>query len=106
MGKLQDKLTEWGNNGVRVPLVYDPVSKAPSVTLMFAVVTFWIAVASLVGLHFKPTWLVPCITAICWWALATILYMIRKITKAKFDVQNKSFSVENDEPTKSDSAQS
>lgn len=81
--------------GMYVPYFHDGSTGKPSITLMFPYITFVIAVISTIALHFSLNLLVATITSITFWAVATVFYMIRKITKASFDLDDKEFSIEN-----------
>jgi cbb3-type cytochrome oxidase subunit 3 len=92
MKKLWEK---WSHEGLRWPYLHDPVNKKPSITLLFPYITFVIAAISLLLLHIWPSMLVATAMSIFMWALATVFYMLRKLTKAKFDLENKSFELDN-----------
>jgi len=77
------------------PLPYDPVSKQPSVTIMFPYLTFFMAIISVILLHIYPNLFLPTITTISFWALSTIFYLLRKLTKANLDWNNKTLELEN-----------
>lgn len=81
-------------------MIYDPVSGKPSITLSFAISSFFLAIASMVGLHLGHWGVWPTVITASFWALATILYIIRKITSVKFDLDDKSISLENDDESK------
>jgi hypothetical protein len=70
---------------MKLPFVHDSTTGKPSITLFFPYATFFIACVSLITLHFKPALTVATWTSISFWVLATALYMLRKITKLKFD---------------------
>jgi hypothetical protein len=86
---------EWQIKGIRLPLVYDPVSHKPSITILFAYFTFAIAFGSVLCLHFFSSLLAATTISIIFWAISVIFYMIRKINKASIDIKNKSISLEN-----------
>lgn len=94
MKKLWEK---WSLIGLRWPYLHDPVSKQPSVTLLFPYITFIIAVISLILLHIWPSMLIATGMSIFMWSIATVFYMLRKLSKAKFDLENKSFELDNGE---------
>jgi hypothetical protein len=93
MGKKWDK---WSKDGLKLPFVWDSAADKPSVSLMFAYITFVMAAISVVSLHFFPSFLIPTGVSIGFWAAATVFYMLRKISKASFDLSSQSFSVEGD----------
>ena len=83
-------------NGIHLPFIYDAESGHPSITLMFAYVTFVLAVISLVVLHFRPELLTATITSISFWAVAVVLYRMRKIDKMKLDLRDQSVEIGSD----------
>jgi len=93
MGKLWKK---WCEEGLRWPYLHDPVTKKPSVTLLFPYITFLIAMISVISLHFYPTMLVPSGVSIVFWAISVVFYMIRKLNKAKFSLSDQSLELEGD----------
>jgi len=80
-------------NGIHVPFIFDGETGKPSITLMFAYVTFVLAVISLVALHFRSELLTATITSITFWAVAVVLYRMRKIDKLKFNLEERSVEV-------------
>lgn len=97
LSKFLEKWRKWSVNGVYVPFIYDQSTKGPSMTLAFSYITFVLAILSCIALHVKVELFVATVTTLMFWLIATILYMIRKITKAKFDLDDKSFELDNDE---------
>ena len=95
--KFLAKWRNWAVNGVYVPFIYDQSTKGPSMTLAFSYITFVLSILSIIALHFKVELFVATTTTLVFWLIATILYMIRKITKAKFDLDDKSFELDNGE---------
>lgn len=93
-----DKLKEIFHNmsirGIKFPYAYDVTTGKPSITLLFPYVTFVIAVVSVIALHFSIGLFIATSTAIGFWVIAVIFYMLRRISKAKFDLDDKSFELE------------
>ena len=85
---------KWCEDGIRWPYLHDPVSKKPSITLLFPYITFVAAMISLILLHFWPSLILATTTSIVMWFAATIFYMMRKLSKAKFDLNSKSFELD------------
>lgn len=94
---------KWCEEGLRWPYLHDPVSKKPSVSLMFPYITFIMAMVSVICLHFWPSMVLATWTSIGFWIIATVFYMIRKINKAKFSLEEKSFEIANSEAPEEDS---
>lgn len=86
--------------GLRFPFVYDPIVNKPSVTLFFSYVSFFIAVVSLIALHFKATLLVATGMSFVFTTLMIVFYMIRSIHKAKIDLDDKQIDLESGENDK------
>lgn len=85
--------------------MHDPITKKPSITLMFPYFSFILMMVGL-GLLLKENTLYGAIGAGIVWLLATILYLLRKLTKAKVDLDDKSIELENedDDDEKEDSS--
>ena len=100
--KIVDLFKKSANPGLHLPLQFDPTKEQPSVTLFFAYVTFLIAVISVILLHFDVGSVTTTSISIIFWVLALVLYRIRHLDKAKFDLDDKSFELSGDsdeEPT-------
>jgi hypothetical protein len=91
---LSKKLKEWSETGLRLPGAYDVKNGKASVTLMFAWISFFVAIISVVMGHFKQLDLSATWTAIGFWFLCTALYMLRKLQKLKFDADDKSIELD------------
>lgn len=85
-----DKITE---TGLKLPYAYDPVSGKPSVTLLFPYIAFIVAIIGNIILINKDTF-TGTVTAIIFWALSTVFYMLRQLNKAKIDLDDKSIDLE------------
>ena len=98
---MSNKISRWWTdlclNGAHLPYLHDPVTNKPSITLLFPYITFVIAFISVILLHIWPSLLVATITSIVLWCIATVFYMIRKLNKAKIDLQNQSIELDNGE---------
>ena len=84
-------------NGIKFFYAYDAAEKKASSTLFYAYITFYLAVASVIALHFSDKLLTASIAALVFWATAVVFYMIRKLNKAKVDLDDKSIELENNE---------
>lgn len=98
--KIKDLWISMSKNGMMLPFLLDPTTNKPSITLMFAYMTFTLAICSTIGLHWNVNFLTASITSILFWMVATIFYMIRKLNKAKLDLDDKSIELENDSTEK------
>jgi len=100
--KLARLLRISGTRGLYMPLAWDGDKKPASARLLFAHISFWVAVISVVALHFWSSILPATTTAILFFMLCTILYMLKNLTKAKVDLDDKSIDLEADaEPKES-----
>jgi hypothetical protein len=79
--------------GMKFPFLHDPVTKKPSITLFFPYATFTLAFTSTILLHIWPTLILATITSIIFWIVSVVFYQIRKLHKAKFDLDDKSFEL-------------
>lgn len=94
---IKDKWKEWCIKGVNLPYAHDPVTGKPSITLLFPYITFVLAVGSVIALHFKVGMLIATVVAIMFWALSVVFYMIRKLNKAKLDLNDGTIELDNGE---------
>lgn len=82
--------------GIRFPYAYDPVTKLPSVTLLFAYITFVGMITSLVLLHLYKQVLEATVISIIVWVLAVVFYRLRQLDKVKIDIKDQSIDLEDD----------
>lgn len=82
----------------RLPLAIDDSTGKPSITLTFPYVSFVLMIVSVIML-LKQNVFYGTICAMVIWLSATILYLMRQITKVKASLSEKSIELENqDEP--------
>ena len=86
--------------GLNLPLAADPVSGKPSVTLLLMYVANLVAIASLIYLHIKGDAFTATCMSVLYGVLCTVLYMMRKLSKAKFDLDDKSVELDSGEESK------
>lgn len=101
---IKQTWARWAKDGVKWPLMHDPVDGKPSITAMFAYATFILTVSSVVSLHFFPEILAATGVTMGFWGMATVFYLLRKITKAKFDADDRSFELDGENATPSTTA--
>lgn len=94
---ISGKLKEWQKTGIPFFYAFDGSTGLPSITLLFAYVTFILAVCSTIALHFKTDLVVATSTSIVFWLLAFIFYRLRKLDKVKFNFAEKSFELDSEE---------
>lgn len=102
--KILSKYEEWATKGMKLPFVHDATSNKPSVTLFFPYASFGVALCSVIALHFKQDLFVPTCVSILFWVISTVLYMIRKLNKAKFDLTAKSIEIDGGDASEDKSA--
>lgn len=98
--KIIDLFKKSGESGVRLPFVFDATTGKPSITVFFPYATFIVALLGSIVLFFNQKFFVAEMTAIGFWALSTVLYMIRRITRAKFDLKDKSVELSSEDEAK------
>ncbi len=94
--KFLSWLEENRDYGVTVFLAYDPISQKPSITLLMAYVSFLLAIGSTVLLHAQSL-LMGTIASLMLATIMTIFYLIRSLNKAKINLEEKSFELENND---------
>lgn len=90
-------LSKWGTEGLKVPHAHDAANNKPSVRLLFAYLSFVAALVSVVVLHISPSLLSATWTAIGFYVICTVLYMLKDVVKAKVDLDDKEVSFESSE---------
>lgn len=93
---IKDLYNKSAEVGLKLPFVYDGATKQPSITLMFAYITFILALVSTILLHIFDNLLTATVTSICFWVIAYVLYRIRKLDKAKIDLDDRSIEFSGD----------
>lgn len=94
MGKLRKLWGEAGTKGLRIPHAFDPATNQPSVRLWFTHLSFFVALCSVLALHFFPALLLATGVAVLFFSLNMIFYMLRSLTKAKIDLNDQSLDLE------------
>jgi hypothetical protein len=94
MDKIKEFVDNAAKTGLKLPFAYDPVEKAPSITLWFLHLTFTVALFGSVALYFKPNLLQACCFSLAFWVIAMVFYRMRKLDKVKLDLNNKSIEID------------
>lgn len=85
--------------GLFVPMAHDSPADKPSVMLLFAYTAHVLALASLIAFNILGDHL-QAVSATCLYAvICTVLYMLRKLSKAKFDLDDKSVELDSGDET-------
>lgn len=95
--KILELWVKWSTEGMRLPFIHDPVSQKPSITLMFPYITFTLAFISVICLHIWPTLIVASTMSVLFWIVSVIFYMLRKLHKAKIDLNDQSIELDSGE---------
>jgi len=83
--------------GWHLPFLHDPITKRPSITLLFPYITFVLSVISLIVLHFKPSVIVATSTSLVFWAMSVVFYLLRKLHKSKINISTGTLELEGEE---------
>jgi hypothetical protein len=97
--KLLKILESFNTPGVKLPFAYDPATKKPSISLLTMYSVLVLAIVSNIFLILKDVE-TGTYTAIVFWCLATVFYMMRKLTSVKIDVDDRSIALENNKQKK------
>lgn len=92
---LKEQFKTWNKEGVNVPLASD--NGVPSMTLLFAYISFLATLLSLIYLHIFPDRYGPTIMSVITWVIALVIYRMRRIEKMKFDLDNRSFELDSED---------
>ena len=97
---MLDKLKEFfiygSKTGWNLGAAYDNDKPGPSVSLLFAHVSFYVAITAIIYLIIKDQNL-GTLAAMIFAALYFIFYMLRRLTKAKIDLDDRSLDLEGEE---------
>lgn len=94
MSKIFELFKKMSIPGLYLPFAFNAVNGQPSVTLLFAHITFILAAISTIVLHFKTDLIIATTTSIIFWVLAVIFYRLGKLDSAKIDLSKKSIELE------------
>lgn len=83
-------------NGLYFPAAYDKASNGPSVSLLFSHLAFYMASVIIIFLSIKDINL-GTLAAITQSTLMLVFYLLRRLKKASFDLDDKSINLEGDE---------
>lgn len=101
MNEIKTILAKWSDSGIKFPYAYDGSTGQPSITLLFAYLTFVVALVGNISVYFNPNLLTASINSSVLWVVAFVLYRMRKLDNVKFDLDDRSFELsgESDEKT-------
>lgn len=84
--------------GIFMPAAYDRVSRGPSIALLLTHLSSYIAMGSIIYLITQDA-LQGTVASIIYATIMITFYLIRRLTGAKFDLDDKSFTLENNSET-------
>lgn len=96
LDKIKKLLEYSASHGFNLPTAFDHDKAGPSVSLLFANISFYLAVISVCILIYKDVNL-GTVAAMTLAGLYFIFYMLRKLTHAKVDLDDHSFDLSNEE---------
>lgn len=96
LNKIKEFFDFAAKAGLNLPAAFDADKPGPSVSLLFAHISFYVAIISICYLTYKDT-LAGTIGAMTLAGLYFIFYMLRKLTKAKIDLDDHEIELTNDE---------
>ena len=97
MQNMKDALKKSAEEGLYFPVAYDASKKQASATLFFMYLANVLALVSIIWLHFQNDPFVATITAAIYSVVWTVLYMMRRLQKAKFDLDDRSIELDSGE---------
>lgn len=101
--KLKTLLEIAGTVGLKVPHAFDAANNKPSVRLLFAYLSFCVALGSVVALHLWSGLTMATWTAIGFYVVCTVLYMLKDVVKAKVDLDDREVSFESSDANEENS---
>ena len=98
LDKIKELLKAGSEKGMPLPLAYDAGTKGPSITLLIFYIAMVMTVGSLTAFHFLPDKLLqPCLLTLLFLSLSFVFYRMRNLDKVKFDLDDKSIELENND---------
>ena len=97
--KIKDLFEFSSKNGLYLPHAFDAEKKGPSITLLFANTAHYVAIGVILFLAYKDV-LSGAYAAIGYSAITMVLYMMRRITSFKADLDDRSIELDSQEEKK------
>lgn len=91
---MKELWKNWKKNGIPFLYAFDGSTKQPSITLLFAYLTFILVFISAIALHFFPNLLAASTFSLLFWIISFVMYRLRRIDKFKIDLDDKSLELE------------
>lgn len=96
---FKEKIKQWSEEGIRLPMAHDGTTGKPSVTLLFVYVAYIIAASIVIYLTVKDQ-IAGSAAALMFFFGCLIMYRIRHLDKIKVDLDDKSFDIEDNTSSK------
>ena len=94
--KLSERIEKACKQGLRFPFLHDPVSKQPSVTLLFAYVSFILVLISIVCLHFYAQIQSASLVSILFFVICMVFYRLRKLDSVAVNLKSGEVALKGD----------
>ena len=99
LDKIKQLLEFSSKNGLFLPAAFDKASKGPSVSLLFAHISFWVTTFAIIYLIIKDIES-GVIAATIQSALMLVFYLLRRLSKVKFDLDDKAIELDSEPSSK------
>ena len=96
LNKLINLLKYYSTHGVDLPMAYDKDKQGPSITMFFAYLANLLALVSIITLLIKDP-VSGTISSLLYAVIMMVLYIMRKITKFKVDLDDKNIELDSGE---------
>lgn len=94
---IKEAFVKSSTEGMHMPVMFDASTGKASATLFFMYIANLLALCSIIWLHFNgEAFTATCMAAI-YSIVWTVLYMMRRIQKAKFDLDDRSIDLEGED---------
>lgn len=99
LDRIKDILKFSAKNGLYFPAAYDKASNGPSVSLLFSHISFWVTTFAIIYLIIKDIES-GVIAATVQSALMLVFYLLRRLSKVKFDLDDKAIELDSEPSSK------
>lgn len=97
MSHIKALIASIAESGLKLPHAYDPTVKRPSFRLLAAYISFLLACASTIVLHFDVSLVVANIMTLLFFVLCMVFYMLKKLNNAKIDLDDRSVELNSED---------
>lgn len=96
---FKEKIKQWSEEGIKFPMAYDGTTGKPSVTLLFAYISYIIAASIVIYLTVKDQ-IAGSAAALMFFFGCLIMYRVRHLDKLRVDFDDKSIDIEDNTSSK------